>query len=232
MWIETMKHNRYLFAALALICAIPLFLGCPAEDPGPNLGGEQKDLPAVSLATGDGVTYFSLSTGQEVTGADINTTKWDIAFTRTRLVLTNSGDTAAGLESGGQGGVWYTDKAALGDVADTDKKGEDDSILKNYLTDKKVWVSAMGGASQTTLNVMTYVGYETGDGLSAENPLSGYQYDQKQYYGSAGMGKYSSAGKEQVYIIRHGDGTHYSKILIDYEYADSKDNWAVRYQNF
>jgi hypothetical protein len=225
-----MKHKRYLFATLALVCA-GLFLGCPGDDPGPNLGGEEKEL-RVSLATADGVKYYSLSTGLEVTGADINSNKWDIAFSRTRLILTNSGATAADLASGGRGGVWYTDKTVLADVADTDKKGEDDTLLKDYLTDKKVWISGMGGASQMVLNVMTYVGYESGDGVSAETPLAGYLYDKKQYYGSGGMGVYSSAGKEQVYIIRHGDGTHYSKILIDYEYAESKDNWAVSYRNF
>jgi hypothetical protein len=227
-----MKHKRYLFTAPVFVCVIVLFSGCPNEDSGPNLGGAAKELPAVSLATGDGVKYFSLSSGAEVTGGDINTTKWDIAFSRTRLVFTNSGATAADLDSGGKGGVWYTNKTELSAVSDDEKLGGDDSILKDYLVDKKAWVSGMGGASQTILNVMTYVGYETGDGSSAASPLASYKYDQKQYYGSAGMGSYSSSGKEQVYIIRHGDGTRYSKILIDYEYANSKDNWAVSYQNF
>jgi hypothetical protein len=228
-----MKQKSYVFAALALACVVPLFLGCPGDE-SPNLGGEKKDLPAVSLATADGVKYYSLSTGAEVTGDAIKTSQWDIAFSRTRLIFTNSGATASDLGSGGKGGVWYTGKTVLGDVADTDKTGEDDAVLKDYLADKKVWVSGMGGATQTTLNVMTYVGYETGDGSSAENPLAGYAYNQKQYYGSGGMGVYSSAGKEQVYIIRHGDGTHYSKIIIDYEYdaTGKTDNWAVSYQNF
>jgi hypothetical protein len=234
-----MKQNRYFFAALALACAIPLFLGCPAEENEPNLGGELKDLPAVSLGSNETnpVRYFSLSTGEEVTGADIQSDKWDIAFTRTRLIYTNSGDTATALGSGGKGGVWYTDKGVLSEVSSDDKVGEDDPILKNYLTDKTRYIKGMGAAAATRINVMSYVGYDNEadkNGLTAENCFEGYSYNKKQYYKSiAGqMGQYSSAGIEQVYIIRHGDGEHYSKIKIDYEYKDSKDNWAVSYQNF
>jgi hypothetical protein len=230
-----MKQNRYLFAALGLACAVSLFLGCKTEDDGPNLGGDLQELPAVSLTSAEGVKYFSLSTGEEVTGDDIQSAKWDIAFTRTRLIYTNSGDTAAALESGGKGGVWYTDKGVLAEVSSDDKVGEDDPILKNYLTDKTRYIKGMGPAAATRVNVMSYVGYDNEaekDGLTAENCFEGYSYNKKEYYATSGMGVYSSAGVEQVYIIRHGDGEHYSKIKIDYEYADSKDNWAVSYQNF
>jgi hypothetical protein len=236
-----MKQNRYVFTALALACVIPLFLGCPTEDDGPNYGGEQKRLPAVSLAAADGVKYFSLSTGEEVTGAAINSNTWDIAFSRTRLILTNSGATAADLESFGEGGVWYTDQTVLSEVSEDDKLGEDDPLLKNYLNDQKRWVSAMGGAAETTLNVMSYAGYDNEaekNGLTTENNLAGYSYNKKQYYNSGEMGTYGTT--DQVYIICHGDGEHYSKIQITYEYTGAvtststpaKDNWVVVYQNF
>ena len=230
-----MRQNRYYFTVLALACAVSLFLGCKTETPGPNYGGDENSLPAVSLATADGVKYYSLSTGEELTDpADIASTKWDIAFSRTRLIFTNSGASAEKAGSGGQGGVWYTDKAELSEVSSDDKRGEDDPILKNYITDQKRFVTAMSSAAETILNVMTYVGYEnesTADGLSTTTGLSSYQYNKKQYYSSAVMGVYASVG-DQTYIIRHGDGEHYSKIKIVYEYADSKDNWIVTYQNF
>jgi hypothetical protein len=230
-----MKHNRYFFVALALACVIPLFLGCPTEDDSPSYGGDLKELPGVSLGTADGVKYYSLSTGEEVTGADIATDKWDIAFTRTRLIFTNSGATAEALGSGGQGGVWYTDKAVLSEVSDDDRLGEDDAILQSFLTDQKRWVTGMGGAAETTLNVMSYAGYDNeadNDGLSQSSPLAGYSYNKKQYYDSPSMGAYTNTS--QVYIIRHGDGSHYSKIQIDYQYTTSpaKDNWSISYQNF
>jgi hypothetical protein len=86
---------------------------------------------------------------------------------------------------------------------------------------------------------MSFAGYDdNGLGLTQAAPLASYQYDQKQYYDSPSMGQYTSTS--QVYIIRHGDGTHYSKISIDYEYAaavqststPARDIWAVSYQNF
>ncbi|MDR0643165.1 MAG: HmuY family protein [Treponema sp.] len=222
-----MKQRHYFF--IALVCVVSLFLGCKTEAPGPNYGGEVKELPSVSLAAADGIKYYSLSTGLEVIGDDINSNKWDIAFSRTRLIFTNSGASAEKVNSGGQGGVWYTDKTELSGVAIGDQKGDD------YTTDQKRYVTGMGGAAETILNVMSYVGYDnegTVDGLSAENAFSGYSYNKQQYYHSSGMGVYASDGTEPVYIIRHGDGVHYSKIKIDYQYADSKDNWAVSYQNF
>jgi hypothetical protein len=235
-----MKHNRYVVTALALACVIPLFLGCPTEDDDPNYGGDLKDLPAVSLGTGDPIKYFSLSTGLEVTGDAINGNTWDIAFSRTRLVLTNSGATAEGLSSGGQGGVWYTDKTELSEVASDDRLGEDDPILKNYLTDKAVYIKSghdsNNPTSTTTLNIMSYVGYESetteNAGSAADNALYGYEYNKKQYMWTDGVMPPVFSTTGQVYTIRHGDGEHYSKIQIEYEFVNSKDNWLVSYQNF
>ncbi|MDR1636151.1 MAG: HmuY family protein [Treponema sp.] len=224
-----MKQYRYVLATLALACAVFLLPGCQVEE---DDDGGFKELPPVSLASADGIKYYSLSTGAEVTGDDINTNKWDIAFTRTRLVLTNSGATATGLSSGGDGGVWYTDKIVLSDASLNDRKAE--GILEDYTTDQKRYVLSMGSTpAEPTLNIMSYVGYDnegTKDGLSSGNCLQGYSYNKKQYYNSPAMGQYGSTN--QVYIIRHGDGVHFSKIQIVYEYVDSKDNWAVSYQNF
>jgi hypothetical protein len=248
-----MKHRKIFLGFLALLCAAALFLGCPTdpEDEDLNYGGDAKTLPDVSLLTSDGTKYYSLSTGQEVTGADIASDKWDIAFRRTRLILTNSGDTATALESGGKGGVWYTDKTVLSEVSSDDKAGENDPILKNYITDQKRYTSTgMGAATEQFLNVMSYVGYRNeaeADGKTAETYLGNkaedaagtmpYLYDKKQYYNSEsheGMPTFSP--NNQVYIIRHGDGSRYSKIQIAYESTGSmptiKDNWTVTYHNF
>ncbi|TAE39063.1 MAG: hypothetical protein EAY66_02740 [Sphingobacteriales bacterium] len=48
-----------------------------------------------SKTTGNGGTYFSLSTGLEVKGADTLTNKWDIKFTRSSI-LVNSGTSGGG----------------------------------------------------------------------------------------------------------------------------------------
>jgi hypothetical protein len=252
-----MKAQFFLGFLLAL-CASALFLGCPTEpeDEKPNYGGEKKTLPAVSLATADGVKYYSLSTGLEVTGADIETNKWDIAFSRTRLIYTNSGASAKGEGTGkGNGGVWHTEKTDLAAASDADKKEfkvKDVSYNVDVAKYLFTGMSSIAPTTQTLFNVMTYVGYEYGDGSTNDiggytivnmtpnysdypdtGPLSGYQYNAHQYYISGGQGVLNSPEDGgPVYIIRHGDGVHYSKIQIVYEYASSKDNWQVTYQNF
>jgi hypothetical protein len=253
-----MKQRKFLLGFAALFCSAALFLGCPTdpEDEEPNYGGEVKALPPVSLLKDEGTKYYSLSTGEEVTGNDIHTNKWDIAFLRTRLILTNSGDTATKLESDGAGGVWYTEKTELSKVSSDDKKGGDHPILKDYITDQKRYTSTgMLGATEQFLNVMSYVGYrneEEKDGKTAENYLGNkaddpsgtmpYLYNKKQFYDSVASHGESNTGptlvpSNQVYIIRHGDGKNYSKIKINYESTGTmqsgiKDNWLVLYQNF
>jgi hypothetical protein len=246
-----MKRDKFIFGLLALFCAA-LLLGCPtdADDDDSNYGGDVKTLPGVSLATGDAVQYYSLSTGEAV--ADPASADWDIAFSRTRLIFTNSGDTATALESGGEGGVWHTGKTVLSDVS-----LDDQQAFSPYNADKGVYLfTGMGPAptAKTVLNAMTYVGYEYGDGSTSDitgyvlnemtpdytnypvnGPLTSYKYDRFQYYAQAhgdASGGPTFESTDQVYIIRHGDGTHYSKIQIVYEFADSKDNWSVKYQNF
>jgi hypothetical protein len=244
-----MKRTKIFLSVAVLLCAALFFPGCSTDpEDEPNYGGAEKALPGISLATADGVKYYSLSTGTEVTGADINTNKWDIAFSRTRLIYTNSGASAKG---GGNGGVWHTEKTDLGAVSYGEQKEFKVGSVSHNVDVAEYLYTGMGPAptAKTILNVMTYVGYEHGNGSTnditgytagsgdysnypANGPLSGYKYDQHQYYNSAGMGSY--AGNNQVYIIRHGDGEHYSKIQIVYAYlsADLKDEWRVTYQNF
>ncbi|MDR1248433.1 MAG: HmuY family protein [Treponema sp.] len=246
-----MKQTKIFLGVAVLLCVSLFFLGCstdPEDDP--NYGGAAKTLPSVSLATGDAVKYYSLSTGSEVTGADINTNKWDIAFSRTRLIYTNSGASAKGS---GNGGVWHTGKTDLSAVSYGEQKEFKVGSVSYNVDVGRYLYTGMGGAptAQTMFNVMTYVGYGYGDGSTnditgytagsgdystypATGPLTDYKYDQQQYYTSSshGGGGPTFASSNQVYIIRHGDGGHYSKIQIVYEFASSKDNWQVKYQNF
>jgi hypothetical protein len=250
-----MKHGKLLTGFMVLFCASALFLACPTDpEEDPNYGGEAKTISAISVAAGE-TKYYSLSTDEEVAADKANTTEWDIAFTRTRLILTNSGDTASALGSGGDGGVWYIDKEKFDDVSREDKP-EDTEY--NTDTNKYVW-TGMGAAptAQTPLNVMSFVGYTYGNGETASVPalkggppydperdgaypstgaFTGYKYDQKTYYkqehGSGGGPTFSSTN--YVYIIRHGDGKHYSKIQITYAYQSSPaaDTFVIKYSNF
>jgi hypothetical protein len=235
-----MKHNKILLGILVLFCAAVLFMGCD-NTTGGGEEGETETLAAVTVVSGE-TKYFSLATGKMVPESQKNTKNWDIAFTRYsvtpeateevpnptprgvyRIVLTNSGVTAAETGSGGQGGVWYSGKTNFSGVTIADK-GEDTP----YTTDVLRYINAaMGGSPdplERPMNVMTYVGYsneaEGNDGTTAEKYFSNsYQYDKDQFYSGGTMGAYNPTNK--VYIIRHADGATYSKIQIYYEYISS-----------
>jgi hypothetical protein len=246
-----MKHGRFFLGFLVFLCAAALFMGCPNE---PD-DEEEEDVIVkgvqnldVSVATGEGPKYYSLKTGKEVTDAvAIASKKWDIAFEASRLIYTNSGDTAVGVSSGGQGGVWFTDKTDFADVSAEDKV-ETTGDYADFTADVTKYISGMGGASASRLNVMTYVGYTSGTGTESEPyttvPMQGgppsddyvpYLYDKKHFVSMTHMMPPVGATyalSNQVYIIKHGDGTHYSKVQITEYASDSGDVLKVKYQNF
>jgi hypothetical protein len=229
-----MKHTNVFLSVAALLCAALFFLGCPT-DPGdePNYGGEAKTLAFELAAAGD-VKYYSLSTQEEVT--DPASKAWDIAFENSRVVYTNSGATATALNSGGQGGVWHTDKVKLEDVTQDDAI-KDDPLYGPYNEDTIRYITGMGGAAPRRINVMTFVGYnneDENDGLSADKVFSAsYKYDKKQFYIMVSMQPLQIDPTNQVYIIRHGDGQHYSKIQIStYERQAPKDIFQILISNF
>jgi hypothetical protein len=87
-----MKRIRTILSA-ALIAVLVLFSAGCGDDSSDEGGGVNSGELIVGPIT-EGVTkYYSLTTGEEVSGADIKTGKWDISFTRTRLIQTNSGST-------------------------------------------------------------------------------------------------------------------------------------------
>jgi hypothetical protein len=82
------------------------------------------------------------------------------------------------------------------------------------------------------LNVMTYVGYPSGDGLAPgtrfeytapdmSNMASfrPYSFNKRHCYTMQGMPpNYEPTG--QVYIVRHGDGVSYSKVQLSEVYRE------------
>jgi hypothetical protein len=254
-----MKHRKFVVWVFCLLCAAALFLGCKTEPDEEDDGG--LFIEGFTVEAGQ-TMYYSLSTGQAVEANKANTTDWDIAFTRTRLVLTNSGYTATEKGSSGAGGVWYAGTTNFGNVT-LANRGADNAPYSTD-TDLYVW-TGMGQAptAKTPLNVMTYVGYGYGNGSSNafgewtpsnaptttphdytgypyNGPLTVYKYNANQYYNSTSMYDYPPTNK--VYIIRHADGTHYSKIQIVYEYipavmdgntitTPAKDAFQIKYKN-
>jgi hypothetical protein len=227
--------NRYtltrLFFIIFLFCL--LFSACSDgsddddSDPGEpdSLGGS----PITVTVRGNFPRYFSLVTGTEVKGGAIASTAWDIAFPNIRQIWTNSGDSALQKSSGGLGGVWHTDSTNFDSVTLADKKeGVDSESGFDYAflnTDLSRYVVGMNANADLVLleknfNVMSFVGFsnetDVGVGLTSDKPYSyTYLYDKKNFYSNPGgvmPPKFITTG--QVYIVRHGDGTHYSKIQV------------------
>jgi hypothetical protein len=257
-----MKHGKFLTGFLMLLCAAALFLGCPTEpEDDTNYGaGDPKELE-VTVTSADGTVYYSLTTGQRVTdAAKIAGKDWDIAFQRSRMIYTNSGDTAAAgaTGSGGLGGVWFTDKTDFDSVSDEDAV-ETTGDYAEYAPFTKDVVKYTSATASSRFNVMTYWGFAGGAGTAADpyktkTPTSNpppadfvpYTYDKKNYISMTSMTGPNGAEfslSKQVYIIKHGDGEHYSKIQITEYTSRSADTAAtppvlaadilkIKYQNF
>jgi hypothetical protein len=251
-----MKHSKTFLGFLVLLCAAALFLGCPTESDdddgdGKNYGVGSPQERSVSATTGTPV-YFSFTTGAEVTdAAEIASRNWDIAFQPSRMIYTNSGNTATSASSNGLGGVWYTDKTDFSAVSSTD---EVPITLKNmeyfgFMTDTTKYTSS---TVSNRYNIMTYWGFPGGTGTQTDpyttNPYSSsadfvpYSYNKKNYISMITMTGPNGAEyalSNQVYIIKHGDGIHYSKLQItDYTSvgggmgSPTTETFTFTYQNF
>jgi hypothetical protein len=206
------RHDIVFFISLALVL---FFSGCPT-DPDPE-ESEKKELLTLdgpfTVYAGE-TRYFSLTDGKEV--SDPKTKDWDIAFEYNRLIYTNSGDTAADLESGGLGGVWCTGQTNFDAVNSADGAG----FSAAFATDTKRYTNPaaeMGAPTLNRINVITYIGYGSGDGETADTALTDYLYNAQQFYTAdlTTMPPTYSLTK-WVYIIKHGNGTDYSKVQISY----------------
>jgi hypothetical protein len=185
----------------------------------------------------DTTRYFSLSQGVELPASKSNTAEWDVAVKAQDgfcYILTNSGATATALGSGGDGGVWFTDETDFNSVtlADrvTDFTGANEEY-EVYTKDVIRYQRGMSASLDSVMNIMTYYGYESGDGLTEATvfgwstnpgPPGGpfYEFNKKAFaYVIGGMPPPWFPTKH-VYIIRHADGISYSKFQV----------YALRYE--
>jgi hypothetical protein len=229
--IHSTVFRRFLavmFAACALV-----FMGCSDSDDGGELSDYTGATPfTVSVAAAPGTSYFSFAGGllaANEKSADTATPNWDIAFTNGRVILTNSGDTATDLNSGGAGGVWSTGGTTFKNLTKLPGNAKFDG---DYATDTKTYVNASASAdaptgagmptTQNPLNVMTYIGYGFGDGISdgtnyatdGHAPFADYKYNADQFYAMIPESMGSYIGTMKVYIIKHGDGAGYTELQI------------------
>jgi hypothetical protein len=191
----------------------------------------------VAWAVHETTKYFSLSQGVEIDASKSNTAEWDVAIQAEGgfcYVLTNSGVTALSRGSGGNGGVWFTTKGtgfSAVTLADrvTDFTGAN-AEYEPYVTDVTRYMLGMNAALGGPMNIMTYYGFLTGDGLtpgtgfgwSDPGPPSDpfFEFNKKAYaYVEGGMPPPWFPSQE-VYVIRHADGVSYSKFQI----------YALKYQ--
>jgi hypothetical protein len=207
-----MRRIKFFLYLAILVFTGTMFPGCPTDlETGGVADLGNLDGPVTVLMNGP-IRYYSLATGQETLSPASQ--DWDIAFDYNRLIYTNSGDTADLLGSGGQGGVWCTGSTNFAAVNST--SGADFTV--SFARDTKRFTNPaadMGDPTENRINVMTYIGYGSGNGDSASTPLTDYNYSAQQFY-NANLSEmppiYSTT--QRVYIIRHGNGTEYSKVQI------------------
>jgi hypothetical protein len=253
---ELGMKKEIVFCGCMLLLVV-WFAACPVEPE--DEGGDliEVSLPldtnAVALDLSKG-RYYSLSSGEEVSSPAGD--NWDIALEShggAFFILTNSGVTAVetaawtGTAQSGLGGVWFTDKTDFDAVtAAMAVIPAADSEYKPYTVDAGRWTTAMAADPvRQFLNVITYVGYPTGDnaypktgdgsGLSPENcfkrndvgsggmsaSYSPYLFNKKEAYYMGGGMPPSYTPTKQVYIIRHGDGVTHSKLQLSEVYREA-----------
>jgi hypothetical protein len=225
-----MKTKAMAFPLLAGFVLV-LFVGCDAD--GSRTRTPSEDSEIIEVETGK-TRYFSLDPFGEVTGSDIATTEWDIAFQPGRIIQTNSGSTASGLGSGGQGGVWHTEKFDIAATALGDRV-----TFAPWNADALKYVAGqMGAASRQTVNVMNHFAWSEGDGNSADTKLSGAQYSSGGAKGfiSATPGKMPPDFQctNRVYIIKRGsNGNNYHRLQITvYSSVSGVDTYTLNHLKF
>jgi uncharacterized protein with FMN-binding domain len=174
------------------------------------------------------VRYFSLSQKKELGAPKRHTAEWDLAIEAKGgfcYIYTNSGASAEAFDTGGQGGVWFTNKTDFDGAAFADRVTDFAGLnaeFETYVTDTERYQTGMDSILPVSMNLMTYHGYSGGVGTQAdpftfrpETPARPfYLFNRKGYtYSPAGMPpKWYPTG--QVYVIRHADGTAYSKFQV------------------
>jgi len=187
------------------------FMACDNDDS--NSAGEDDlsmDISATKVAdssTGSTVTTYNytcldLSVGELVTDQASN--GWDVAFTGATRIATNSGDSATNFGSSGQGGTAFT--------GSTDFNTDTDVSSVTFETDYNITTSGHGTSTEPT-NVISFPGYDTGDG-STGNPYEDANYGADQYYTTDGTMPPVYTPNNNVYVIKYGDGSGYAKFQV------------------
>ncbi|MDR0709343.1 MAG: HmuY family protein, partial [Spirochaetaceae bacterium] len=178
------------------------------------------------------IKFFSLARGVEIDVSKKNTTEWDIAIEAGLdsfcYIYTNSGDSASAFGSGGDGGVWFTDETDFDDVTlanrVTDFSG-DNAVYADYVTDVTRYQKGMSGASPGRMNIMTYYGYLSGDGLTADTTFSWstpgppmspfFEFNKKAFATCPGGMPPPWDETGVIYVIRLAGGDAYAKFQVD-----------------
>jgi hypothetical protein len=177
----------------------------------------------------DGIVYYSLSQRKQVAASRAGTAEWDFALKTDGTfpyAITNSGVTAESLNSGGLGGVWFTNRTDFENVSLDDRVTDfsgGNAEYEVYTADVTRYQGAMGAAVPGPMNIMTYYGYESGDGsegspftISANAPYIEpfYKFNKKAFAAAGTTMPPTWWGTNHVYIIRHANGVSYSKLQV------------------
>lgn len=221
------KKGFYVLSAVLLM----VFFSCASfeDDNEPSDKGDKvsevKTLDIITKSNDDAV-YFSFSAGI-VENAEPASIVWDIRFPGDdNKFTTNGGDTALSYGSQGKTAVEFTgsddfENAAI-DYRTLTFEGE-------FKSDKNVWWHAMG-AKNGSLNIMTFYGYETGNGQTEETRYTTIANNKIAYCDSLSKGAFKITNR--VYIIRHADGKKYSKFQVTgYEKVGDTRVYQIKYQN-
>jgi hypothetical protein len=229
MFLEDFMKTKTIAFSLLAGFALVLLAGCDAS-------GSRTQTPSedsIVIEVGSGQTkYYSLDPVREVTGsAAIASTGWDIAVQPGRIIQTNSGSTASALSSGGQGGVWHTEKTDITATALGDRVITGD--FASWSTDTLKFVAGqMGAPNLQTVNVMNHFAWSTGDGDSAQTVFTGAQYNGKGFI-SATPGKMPPdfSVTNRVYIIKRGssNGGYHRIQITGYSSVSGTDTYTLKH---
>ena len=231
------KRSKYPVLISLLAAVAMFFMACDSDDSGDSPSGTEKLITAAKVKSSSGSTtydyiYFSFETGDDVGAANSATTDWDLRFTAGTSILTNSGETATDLGSGGLGGAAYT--------GSTDFSADVDVDSLTFETDTKPWIDGHSVA-RTLTSVICFSGYATGDGLSDSTPYATADWSAYGFYQYDGMPPVYTM-TDRVYVVKIGDGSGYAKFqVLSMEYASEDDtpdsgdktttyNFLIKYQ--
>jgi len=212
---------------LSIICLIAVtlvsFTACENDDggDGDKLSGPEKIVSVKKVSSKETGTvydyvYFSLKSGTAVDTATGASTDWDLRFSASTRIQTNSGVTADQLGSGGDGGAAYS--------GSTDFAASVDAGSLTIITDTNPWIDGMGPARQTLMNeAISFPGYDSGDGLASGSAYAGANYSADMFYTMSGMPPVYVM-TNNVYVVKLADGSGYAKFqILSAEYASEND---------